>query len=333
MTASAATTPAHGTAAVNPDGTITYTPAANYHGTDSFSYTVGDGNGATATATVAVTVTPTNDGPVAVDDVATTAEDTAVVVSALTNDTDLDGDTLTVSAATAPAHGTATVNGDGTITYAPAGNYHGADSFSYTIGDGNGATATATVSVTVTPTNDGPVAVDDAATTAEDTAVSIAVLPNDTDLDGDTLTVSSVTAAAHGTALVNADGTITYTPAANYHGADSFSYTVGDSNGGTATATVSVTVTPTNDGPVAVDDAATTAEDTAVCRFGADQRHRLGRRHAGGQLGDGRGARHGAGQRRGDDHRTRPRRTTTARTASATRSATATAAPRRPRSA
>ena len=264
VTVASAGTAAHGTAAVNPDGTITYAPAANYHGADTFSYTVGDGHGGTATATVSVTVTPTNDGPVAVDDAATTTEDTAVSIAVLTNDTDLDGDALTVSGATAPAHGTATVNAGGTITYAPAGNYHGADSFSYTVGDGHGGSTTATVAVTVTPTNDGPVAVDDAATTTEDTAVSIAVLPNDTDLDGDALTVSAATAPAHGTALVNAEGTITYAPAANYHGADSFSYTVGDGNGGSATATVSVTVTPTNDGPVAVDDAATTAEDTAV---------------------------------------------------------------------
>ena len=94
-----------------------------------------------------------------------------------------------------PAHGTATVNADGTVTYTPAANYHGADSFSYTIGDGNGGTATATVSVTVTAANDGPVAVNDAATTAEDTAATIAVLTNDTDLDGDTLTVTGVTIA------------------------------------------------------------------------------------------------------------------------------------------
>ena len=263
LSVTGASAPAHGTAAVNPDGTIAYTPAANYHGADSFSYTIGDGSGVTASATVSVTVTSTNDGPVAVDDAAATAEDTAVVVSVLTNDSDLDGDTLSVSAATAPAHGTATVNADGTITYAPAANYHGADSFSYTVGDGNGGSATATVSVTVTPTNDGPVAVDDAATTAEDTAVIVSVLTNDTDQDGDTLTVSAAPAPAHGTATVT-DGTITYTPAANYHGADSFSYTIGDGFGGTATATVSVTVTPANDGPVAVDDAATTGEDTAV---------------------------------------------------------------------
>ena len=85
----------------------------------------------------------------------------------------------------------------------------------------------------MTAANDGPVAVNDAATTTEDTAVSIAVLTNDTDLDGDALTVSAVTVPAHGTAAVNADGTIAYTPAANYNGADSFSYTIGDGNGGT----------------------------------------------------------------------------------------------------
>ena len=261
---SSATMPLHGTAAVNPDGTITYTAAANYHGADSFSYTIGDGNGGTAIATVTVTVTNVNDGPVAVNDAVTTAEDTAATVAVLANDTDLDGDTVVVGSVTTPAHGTAAANPDGTITYTPAANYHGADSFGYTVGDGHGGTASATVTVTVTGVNDGPVAVNDAATTAEDTAVSVTVLANDTDLDGDTVSVSSMTAPGHGNAVINPDGTITYTPAANYHGADSFGYTVGDRNGGTATATVIVTVTPTNDGPVAVDDEETTAEDTAA---------------------------------------------------------------------
>jgi CshA-type fibril repeat protein len=145
---------------------------------------------------------------------------------------DLDGDALVVSSVTVPAHGTAAVNPDGTIAYAPAANFNGADSFSYTVGDGNGGTATATVSVTVTAANDGPVAVNDTATTAEDTAATIAVLTNDSDLDGDALTVTGVTVPAHGTATVNPDGTIAYAPAANYHGADSFSYTIGDGNGG-----------------------------------------------------------------------------------------------------
>ena len=100
------------------------------------------------------------------------------------------------------------------------------------------------------------------------------MLANDTDLDGDTLSVSSVTAPAHGTAAANPDGTITYTPAANYNGADSFSYTVGDGNGGTATATVTVTVTGVNDGPVAVNDAVDDGGGHGGDGRGAGQRHR-----------------------------------------------------------
>ena len=261
---SSVTVPAHGTAAVNPDGTIAYTPASNYNGADSFSYTIADGNGGSATATVTVTVTAANDGPVAVNDTATTSRTRRRRSRSSANDSDLDGDALVVSSVTVPAHGAASVNPDGTIAYAPAANYNGADSFSYTIGDGNGGTATATVSVTVTAANDAPVAVNDAATTAEDTAATITVLTNDTDLDGDTLSVTSVTVPAHGTATVNPDGTIAYTPSANFNGADSFSYTIGDTNGGTATGTVSVTVTNANDAPVAVNDSATTPEETPI---------------------------------------------------------------------
>ena len=261
LAVSSVSVPAHGTAVIA--GTsVLYTPALNYNGPDSFTYTVGDSNGGSATATVSVTVTGVNDGPVAVDDAATTAEDTAVSVTVLTNDSDLDGDTLSIATVSTPAHGTAVIAGTG-ITYTPALNYNGADSFTYTVGDGSGGSATATVTVTVTGVNDGPVAVDDAATTAEDTAVSVTVLTNDTDLDGDTLAVSTVSTPAHGTAVI-AGTSVTYTPAANYNGNDSFSYTIADANGGTATATVTVTVTGTNDAPVAVDDAATTAEDTPV---------------------------------------------------------------------
>ena len=261
LSVNSVTVPAHGTAVIA--GTsVSYTPAANYNGPDSFTYTIGDGHDGSATATVSVTVTGVNDGPVAVDDAATTAEDTAVSVTVLTNDSDLDGDTVSIASVTTPAHGTAVVEGLA-VVYAPAANYNGPDSFTYTVGDGNGGSATATVTVTVTGVNDGPVAVDDAATTAEDTAVSVTVLSNDSDLDGDTLAVSSVTVPAHGTAVVEGLAVL-YTPALNYNGPDSFTYTVGDGNGGSATATVTVTVTGVNDGPVAVDDAATTAEDTAV---------------------------------------------------------------------
>ena len=149
-------------------------------------------------ATVTVTVTAVNDAPVAVDDTATTAEDTAVTIAAaalLGNDTDLDGDALTIASVTSGAGGTAVLNADGTVTFTPALNFTGAASFSYTATDGTLASNAATVTVTVTAVNDAPVAVDDTATTAEDTAVTIAaatLLGNDTDLDGDALTIASV---------------------------------------------------------------------------------------------------------------------------------------------
>jgi hypothetical protein len=193
--------------------------------------------------------TPGNNPPVAIDDSAMTDEDTAVTIDVLANDSDPDGDTLTVTAATAPAHGVAAVNADDTVTYTPAANYSGTDSFTYTISDGRGGTATAAVYITIDPMNDNPVAVNDNATTPQDTAVTIAVLDNDSDVDGDALTVAIGTGPTQGAVTINADNTVTYTPAANYSGADSFTYTVSDGHGGTATATVSVTVTSSQPTP------------------------------------------------------------------------------------
>jgi len=245
LSISSVTTPANGTVTIN--GTqVTYTPNSNYNGSDSFSYAVGDGNGGTDTTTVSVTVTAVNDVPVAQNDTATVAEDNSIVISALSNDSDEDGDTLSISSVTTPANGTVTINGT-QVTYTPNSNYNGSDSFSYAVGDGNGGTDTTTVSVTVTAVNDVPVAQNDTATVAEDNSIVISALSNDSDEDGDTLSISSVTTPANGTVTIN--GTqVTYTPNSNYNGSDSFSYAVGDGNGGTDTATVSVTITPVDDG-------------------------------------------------------------------------------------
>ena len=245
---------AHGTVVANGDGTLTYTPAANYNGSDSFTYTMKDAAGAVSnSATVAVTITAVNDAPVAVNDSATTNEDTAVTITVLANDTDVDaGDTKAINSITQGAHGTVVVNGDGTLTYTPAANYNGSDSFTYTMKDAAGAVSnSATVTVTITAVNDAPVAVNDSATTNEDTLVNIAVLSNDTDVDaGDTKAVASVTQGAHGTVTINADNTVKYTPAANYNGSDSFTYVMQDAAGAlSGSATVSVTVTAVNDTP------------------------------------------------------------------------------------
>ena len=268
------TGPTNGSVSVNATtGEITYTPNANYNGGDSFSYTVDDVSGGTSNAaTVSVTVNPTNDNPVAVDDIASTNEDIAVGITVLTNDTDADNaiDATTVAIGTGPTNGSVSVNATtGEITYTPNANYNGGDSFSYTVDDVSGGTSNAaTVSVTVNPVNDNPVAVDDIASTNEDIAVGINVLSNDTDADNaiDATTVAIGTGPTNGSVSVNATtGEITYTPNANYNGGDSFSYTVDDVSGGTSNAaTVSVTVNPVNDNPVAVDDIASTNEDIAV---------------------------------------------------------------------
>jgi hypothetical protein len=217
---------------------------AGFHGTDAFQYAVADGNGGTDTASVTVTVTPLNHAPVAAGDAATVSEDGAVTINVTANDTDPDGDALTVTATAGAAHGTVAIDNPATsVVYTPAPNFHGTDSFSYTADDGNGGTASAQVSVTVTPVNDPPIAAGDSAITQAGTALAIAVLANDTDVDGDALGVGSVSDPPHGTATANANGTITYTPDAGYSGSDAFAYTASDGTTSSALATVTVTVT------------------------------------------------------------------------------------------
>ena len=243
--------PAHGTAVVAAAGTVEYTPEPDFRGTDRFTYVVGDGSGLTAQAAVEVTVLPANDPPLAGDDAAETVEDTPAFIDVLANDSDPNGDTLTVVEVSAPAHGTAVVADTGAVEYTPEPDYHGTDRFTYVVGDGSGLTARAAVEVTVLPVNDPPLARDDAADTPEDTSVTIAMLANDSDPDGDTLTVVEVSAPAHGTAVVADTGAVEYTPEPDYHGADRFTYVVGDGSGLTARAAVDVTVLPVNDPPLA----------------------------------------------------------------------------------
>ncbi len=186
-----------------------------------------------------------NNAPTPMDDSATTSAETAVPIAVLSNDSDPDGDTLTVASVTPPTNGSVLINVDQTVSYTPASNFNGSDSFTYTVIDGQGGSATATVTVTVTAVNNAPTPMDDSATTSEETAVPIAVLSNDSDPDGDTLTVASVTPPTNGSVLINVDQTVSYTPASNFNGSDSFTYTVIDGQGGSATATVTVTVTAT----------------------------------------------------------------------------------------
>jgi VCBS repeat-containing protein len=148
----------------------------------------------------------------------------------------VDGDALTFTVTTAPAHGTVVVNPDGTYTYTPANNYSGTDVFTVTVSDGKGGTTTVTISVTVNPTNVAPVASAPAIVTNKNTPVNGTITASD--VDGDALTFTVSTAPAHGTVSVNPDGTYTYTPANNYSGTDVFTVTVSDGKGGTTTVTI-----------------------------------------------------------------------------------------------
>ena len=245
--------PTHGTLSL--EGNLaTYTPSADYNGPDGFTFTVTNSFGGTRSpAAVDISIAAVNDAPVANADSAATAEDTAVVLNVLANDADVDGDVLTVTGVTAPTHGAALLNADGSITYTPSANYNGPDSFSYVISDGNGGTATAQVDITVAPVNDAPVANGQSVSTTEGTPVAITLSGSDIETPGDQLTFTIVTAPAHGT-LCLLGNQVTYTPGAYYSGADSFAYTATDngdpvgSHGNdrtSAAATVNITVVET----------------------------------------------------------------------------------------
>jgi VCBS repeat-containing protein len=247
--------PAHGSLNLNANGGFSYTPDADFNGTDTFTYQASDGTAQSNPATVTMTVTPVNDPPAATDDAYSTAEDTPRTVPApgvLANDTDLDSSTLTAAVVTGPGHGTLTLNADGSFTYTPAANFNGTDTFTYRASDGTAQSSPATVTITVTASSDAPVAADDAYTTAEDTPLTVAapgVLGNDSDPDNNPLSAVLVSGPRHGTLTLNPDGSFTYTPATNHTGSDSFTYQASDGTLASQLATVALTVTAVNDTP------------------------------------------------------------------------------------
>ncbi|MBS9976894.1 tandem-95 repeat protein, partial [Vibrio alginolyticus] len=241
------------------NGIATFTPTADWNGSETLTFTATDPSSESVSQTVNFTVAPVAD---IVADKATVVEDTPTIIKVLGNDT-FEGDDKVVSLDTnnGPANGTVSVNPDGSITYTPNDNYHGTDSFTYIVTSG-GVSESTTVNVDVTPVNDAPVAKDDTVVTDEDTPVTIDVLPNDTDIDGDTLSIQSASVPeAQGTVEI-VDGKLVFTPAENFNGDVEITYTVTDGSL-TDQATVNVTVNAVNDAPVVESNIAdqTLAED------------------------------------------------------------------------
>ncbi|ELA6591498.1 tandem-95 repeat protein, partial [Vibrio alginolyticus] len=241
------------------NGIATFTPTADWNGSETLTFTATDPSGESVSQTVNFTVAPVAD---IVADNATVVEDTPTIIKVLGNDT-FEGDDKVVSLDTnnGPANGTVSVNPDGSVTYTPNDNYHGADSFTYIVTSG-GVSESTTVNVDVTPVNDAPVANDDAATTQEDTAVTIDILLNDTDIDGDTLRIDSASVPSDQGTVEIVDGKLVFTPAENFNGDAEITYTITDGSL-TDQATVNVTVNAVNDTPVVESSIAdqTLAED------------------------------------------------------------------------
>ncbi|EHH2498807.1 tandem-95 repeat protein, partial [Vibrio parahaemolyticus] len=242
------------------NGIATISPTADWNGSETLTFTATDPSGESVSQTVDFTVAPVVDIKA---DSTNVVEDTPTIINVLGNDTfEGDGKVVSLDTNNGPANGTVSVNPDGSVTYSPNDNYHGADSFTYIVTSG-GVSESTTVNVDVTPVNDVPVAKDDTATTQEDTAVTIDVLPNDTDIDGDTLRIDSASVPSDQGTVEIVDGKLVFTPAENFNGNAEITYTVTDGQL-TDEAKVTVTVNPVNDAPTIKVDAVESITENAV---------------------------------------------------------------------
>ncbi len=265
------------------DDLIRYRPGDNFmdlhddeEATDVFQYILEDVSGGLVYGTVTITITGINEPWDAVDDPSVeTDEDTPVAIDVLDNDVadeEDDDPTVTIVPESGPTNGSVEVD-ENIITYTPDENFNGTDSFEYQIDDGFGGTDTATVTVTVNAVNDAPVAVADEATVGEDdeTATSIDVLTNDTDVEEDELSLVSInTAGTVGTAVINGDN-VDYDPNGQFEAlddgetaVDTFTYIANDGTDDSASGTVTVTINGANDAPVANDDSGELDEDSGT---------------------------------------------------------------------
>ena len=253
LTLTSVTTSGSGTVAINADNkSVDYTPANNFNGTETITYTVSDGSLSDNTGVLTITVTPVNDPPVAVADAYSVLEDSGLnSLNLVLNDTDIDTatSTLTLTSVTTSGSGTVAINADNkSVDYTPANNFNGTETITYTVSDGSLSDNTGVLTITVTPVNDPPVAVADAYSVLEDSGLnSLNLVLNDTDIDTatSTLTLTSVTTSGSGTVAINADNkSVDYTPANNFNGTETITYTVSDGSLSDNTGVLTITVLP-----------------------------------------------------------------------------------------
>ncbi len=264
----------NGTLNINVDGSFEYTPDNDFNGVDVFQFAVcDDGTPALCdTASITINVNAVNDAPDLIDDNFIVNEDENLNDDLSPNDSDKEGNniTYTATAVSGPGNGNVVINADGTFTYTPLNNFNGNDSFDYEACDDGlpSACDTATVFIVVDPVNDKPDAVADAFNVSEDGTLGTSLTANDIDIDGDNLIMNTtpVVDVNNGSLVLNADGSFTYEPDANFNGNDNFSYAICDDGIPSLcdTTNVVVTVNAVNDKPNAVDDAFAGNEDESV---------------------------------------------------------------------
>ncbi|TOM97208.1 hypothetical protein CGH65_20500, partial [Vibrio parahaemolyticus] len=252
----------NGTLVDNGDGTWTFTPQIDDDTEVSFTFDIIDDEDLVVSGSANLDILPINDAPNAKNDVITTEEDTAVTIDVLVNDSDVEGDVLSIQSASVPSEQGSVDIVDGKLVFTPAENFNGEATITYIVTDGD-LTDEAKVTVTVTPVNDSPVAVDDTVSTQEDTVVIIDVLPNDSDVDGDKLSIQSASVPEAQGKVEIVDGKLVFTPAENFNGDAEITYTVTDGEL-TDEAKVTVTVNPVNDVPTIKVEAVESITEDAV---------------------------------------------------------------------
>ncbi|WP_075591242.1 Ig-like domain-containing protein, partial [Labilibacter marinus] len=253
--------PINGQATIdNTTGELTYTPNANFSGTETISYRISDTDGYSDEAPVTITVLPVNDLPIAVEDEVETEEDVEISIDVLDNDNDIDSDfsLMTLVVNSQPANGTASVDEiNKVIIYSPNDDYNGMDEFVYTLCDAEGGCSEEqSVTIIITAVNDAPVAEDDVSIATGGIPRSISVVDNDIDIDGnlDITSINVTTPPINGTFTVESiNGEIIYTANSDFAGTDILVYSICDTNGACDEATVTITVAPKDAPPVCQD--------------------------------------------------------------------------------
>lgn len=258
-----ATDAAHGELLFNSDGSFTYTPDADFHGTDSFTYRASDGTSSSNEATVTLSVAAVNDAPVAHAQTLETEEGSPLALTLAASD--VDGDAVTFEVVDGPTGGTLSGTAPNLI-YTPAAGFIGADSFTFVASDGTTVSAPVAVSISVTEINAPPAADPLAISTDEDTSVPVTL--SGSDPEGEPITYEVLSGPTYGS-LSGTAPHLTYTPDANHHGSDSFTYRVSDGENVSGSATVSISVASINDAPVATSESYSMDQDTTLTVPGA----------------------------------------------------------------